>query len=556
MAEEEKPADVLTEDEPNSKPEDDVAALKETAKEKLAMNGGESTEDSLMSNGHEEGENGTESENGNGNGHGKSSEANTEDESDEIEAMEADDDVIEESGSQTNSEEPEEVDADDVEAEELEAEEIVEDVEDDEDDDDEVQEVKDDSSDSDVMEVEAEDPLEASSEDAVEATEAKITSSLTSTEVKKPQVVTIDDPKQLQALASSAAKSKAERDKVTVIDTSAILAGRSTSGVTITPATKPQPKKSEAAASLPASLASSLAASGVTISSKSSPLASKSASASVSKNASPAASKSASPSPAPSSAFTYDAKGQLKDPNLTDDTIVIEAPSFIVPYVYEKPPKETFEGFKADIKKLMDDLKKVAEKDEKAAEAEAKAKAEAKKAKKEAKKAAKAKRKRKTSGSGQEDNGEREDDDDYSADSDSADNDSDDSDIMEVAKRSESPELPDVQKPNENYFESTLGKMVSNLGMNLVQECVQIDLLKQQQKKARKEKSAAVMHAIMSLKQNIEQSKENNSQFHFEQLKCRFCSFRTESQMVLEHHLETPHMRHGLYRYVMILLNR
>ena len=70
---------------------------------------------------------------------------------------------------------------------------------------------------------------------------------------------------------------------------------------------------------------------------------------------------------------------------------------------------------------------------------------------------------------------------------------------MEVdgKKRAASPELPELKKPSSNFFESTLGKMMSDLGMNLVQEAVQNDLLKQQQKKARKDKSAAVMHAIM-----------------------------------------------------------
>ena len=93
-----------------------------------------------------------------------------------------------------------------------------------------------------------------------------------------------------------------------------------------------------------------------------------------------------------------------------------------------------------------------------------------------------------------------------------------------------------------------MGKIVSDLGMNLVQESVQQDLLKQQQRKARKDKSASVMHAIISLKKNIEQSKENNKNFHLEQKKCKYCSFKTESQLVLENHLETPHMRHGLLR--------
>ena len=74
-----------------------------------------------------------------------------------------------------------------------------------------------------------------------------------------------------------------------------------------------------------------------------------------------------------------------------------------------------------------------------------------------------------------------------------------------MKKRAQSPELPEVKKPNENFFESTLGKFITDLGMNLVQEAVQKDLLKQQQKRAQKDKSAAVMHAISSLKHNIEQ---------------------------------------------------
>merc|ERR1712072_1348176 len=167
---------------------------------------------------------------------------------------------------------------------------------------DEVQEVKDDSSDSDIMEVEAEDPLAGSSS-------VTISSSVTSTEVKKPRVVTIDDPKTLRALASSA-KSKVDREKVTIIDTSAILSGRATSGVTITPARAQLGAKVVATSpanitrsNLPASLTSTLAASGVTISQK------------------------AGSAPSPGSGFVYDSKGQLQDPNLTDDTVVIEAPS-------------------------------------------------------------------------------------------------------------------------------------------------------------------------------------------------------------------------------------
>merc|ERR1712066_855420 len=111
-----------------------------------------------------------------------------------------------------------------------------------------------------------------------------------------------------------------------------------TSGVTITPARAKVVATTSPAnitrSNLPASLTSTLAASGVTISQK------------------------AGSAPSPGSGFVYDSKGQLQDPNLTDDTVVIEAPSFIVPYVYEKPPRETFSDFKTEIKKIMAELKK------------------------------------------------------------------------------------------------------------------------------------------------------------------------------------------------------
>jgi hypothetical protein len=81
----------------------------------------------------------------------------------------------------------------------------------------------------------------------------------------------------LQALASSARSKEGsvsvDKDKITLIDTKAILAGKATSGVTITPSAArfhqqhhQQPSKT---LSPIGSLSSALAASGVTISSKS-----------------------------------------------------------------------------------------------------------------------------------------------------------------------------------------------------------------------------------------------------------------------------------------------
>ena len=84
--------------------------------------------------------------------------------------------------------------------------------------------------------------------------------------------------------------------------------------------------------------------------------------------------------------------------------------------------------------------------------------------------------------------------------------------------------------------------------MNLVQEFVQKDLLREQQRRSLKDKSVAVIHAIKSLEANLEESKDKNEGFRHDMRKCKFCSFRTESRLVLQHHMETPHMRNFVYR--------
>ena len=152
MAEEEKAIEAVED-------QDNVAALKETAKAKL-LNGANSDS---MSNGHDD-----------PNGNGKSSEEVEED--DEVETIEGDDDEPMEADDDDSDDIIEEGRSPNGEAEEVETAEDEE--EEEESEDDEIQEVKDDSSDSDVMEVEAEDPLK----------EVKVSSSVTSTEVKKPQV--------------------------------------------------------------------------------------------------------------------------------------------------------------------------------------------------------------------------------------------------------------------------------------------------------------------------------------------------------------------------------
>merc|ERR1719474_2259402 len=325
-----------------------------------------------------------------------------------------------------------------------------------------VEEVKDD--DSDIQEVEPEDPLNHS-----------VSITPKNSGEKKPNVVTIDDLKTLQRLATSAKQSmdKAKSDNLMVIDTQSIIAGKMGSGVSITPA------KPKTPATLPSSLnitpAGLTLGSGVTIK--------------------PNRPASTGPGPGVSVTPVSSNKPQeLNDPNLTDDTFVVEAPSFIVPYVYEKPPREAIRDFKEAIEKEIEDRKK-----------------------------AKAKKK---------------------ADGEEVSEDEEEKDKKDEEKEKED----DKDKPKDPYFSSTLGKFFIDLGMNFVQEYVQKDLLRQQQRRSIKDKSVAVMHAIKSLQNNLDDTKEQNEGFHFSLKKCKFCSFRTESYLVMQHHMETPHMRNFIYR--------
>jgi len=336
----------------------------------------------------------------------------------------------------------------------------------------EVEEIKDD--DSDIQEIEAEDPLGG---------ESSLTITPKNPSGKKPNVVTIDDLKTLQRLATSAKQSvdKAKSDNLMIIDTQSIIAGKMGSGVSITPA-KP---KTQSTPSTPSGL--NISPAGLTLGSGVTIKPNKPSSAT------PSASAAASSTPTTEKAESK-SSSSLSDPNLTDDTFVVEAPSFIVPYVYEKPPREAIRDFREAIEKEIEDRKK----------AKAKKKADGEEV-------------------------------------------SDDEEEKEEKKKDEDKE-EDKDKPKDPYFTSTLGKFFIDLGMNFVQEYVQKDLLRQQQRRSVKDKSVAVMHAIKSLQNNLDDSKEQNESFHFGLKKCKFCSFRTESYLVMQHHMETPHMRNFIYR--------
>eukprot|EP00092_Neocalanus_flemingeri_P030779 GFUD01033432.1.p1 GENE.GFUD01033432.1~~GFUD01033432.1.p1 ORF type:complete len:1083 (-),score=392.27 GFUD01033432.1:570-3818(-) len=348
----------------------------------------------------------------------------------------------------------------------------------------EVEEIKDD--DSDIQEIEAEDPLGGESSLSITPKHSKD---------KKPSVVTIDDLKTLQRLATSAKQSvdKAKSDNLMIIDTQSIIAGKMGSGVSITPA-KPKTLSTLSTPSTPSGLNISPAGltlgSGVTI-----------------KPNKPSVGQGVSITPAGEK--TSSSSSALSDPNLTDDTFVVEAPSFIVPYVYEKPPKEGIRDFKESIDKQIADKKKAKAK-KKAAGEEVSDDEEVKEKKPEKK--------------------------------------ADEDEKEKTDEKEEEEEKEKKEEVKDAYFTSTLGKFFIDLGMNFVQEYVQKDLLRQQQRRSVKDKSIAVIHAIKSLQNNLDDSKDQNESFHFDLKKCKFCSFRTESRLVMQHHMETPHMRNFIYR--------
>lgn len=110
-----------------------------------------------------------------------------------------------------------------------------------------------------------------------------------------------------------------------------------------------------------------------------------------------------------------------------------------------------------------------------------------------------------------------------------------------------------VTGKSDNYFDCSLGKFFMNIGLSFVQELVQNDLLKQQNRKLFRERKAghntrATETSIASLMKNLEFSKENNAPYRSKQKKCELCSFKSESLLVMAHHLETPHMKNNVYK--------
>ncbi|XP_076245562.1 zinc finger protein MEP-1 isoform X2 [Calliopsis andreniformis] len=223
-------------------------------------------------------------------------------------------------------------------------------------------------------------------------------------------------------------------------------------------------------------------------------------------------------------------------PSLTDDMFVVEAPSFIVPYVYEKPPLKPLKEFVTKLEKCLEDKEK-----------EEKSKRTDENKGDESNEDSDTSQKMKDKGEESETEGSSK------VKKDGEDKGGDNSVDLTESGFSNVTDKNDVRQDDRNkvltYFDLPLGKFFMQIGMNLVQEFVQTDLLRTQKRKQGKgSTSAETQLAINSLIKNLEFSKENNEPFHLELKKCEFCNFKTESTLVMQHHLETPHMRNYVYK--------
>jgi hypothetical protein len=251
----------------------------------------------------------------------------------------------------------------------------------------------------------------------------------------------------------------------------------------------------------------------------------------------PMTSKTAQLSPKTSSMTTVTPTVPPILPTLTDDMYVVEAPSFIVPYVYEKPPLRPLKEFVTKLEKCIEEK----EKEEKQKRLTEESKDNEEDLMDDGKKSSEKSEESEGETRGKRDGDERSSDNSIDLIEHGFSSISDKHELRQDDRRQDS-KIP-------TYFDLPLGKFFMQIGMNLVQEYVQTDLLRTQKRKQGKgSTSAETQIAINSLIKNLEFSKENNEPFHLEMKKCEFCSFKTESTLVMQYHLETPHMRNYVYK--------
>lgn len=107
---------------------------------------------------------------------------------------------------------------------------------------------------------------------------------------------------------------------------------------------------------------------------------------------------------------------------------------------------------------------------------------------------------------------------------------------------------PAVQKANQmltiqDYFKSSVGEFIMSIGLSRAKQIYHKDEIKQIQREIRKEgEDPDLLEDLKREKELYEMTKKANKIFEHELVKCPHCEFRTESAIVLEGHLNFPHL--------------
>lgn len=270
-----------------------------------------------------------------------------------------------------------------------------------------------------------------------------------------------------------------------------------------------------------------------------------------------------------------------------DDAYVIEAPSFIVPYVMEGKPKEPIKKFLNRINKDLEEFEKKESKtttdekkenedkeknkDDKTKESEDKSKSSSENNKEtdtpdkdEVKKDSEEKEAKSDTKEGDSVDKEGEDSENsknsVTEGDDDKENKRDSSTVVDLEKEEKKEEKKEEEKKKDDlshlgrwepYYKSALGKFFLDLGLNQAQEFLQADLMRMQKRKLDKMKTTPpkeAQYALKMLERQLNSTKNKNKHLHVPLKTCKFCNFRTESELVMERHLESPHMVNYTYK--------
>lgn len=104
--------------------------------------------------------------------------------------------------------------------------------------------------------------------------------------------------------------------------------------------------------------------------------------------------------------------------------------------------------------------------------------------------------------------------------------------------------VPRSNMMKRNFFQSSVGQFLINLGVSRVQEWYHRDMkrTKMKQLKSKKATEEDLEKTIEFHEKRHSELKEINAAFNFRIRQCRYCNFKTESQSVMDNHYLTPHL--------------